>query len=533
LDARAGIRVGVAVFTAALIALAVPSVASAQFGNIIVDTTADGNDGECSQDCTLREAIAVADSQAGTFVSMRPGVYRLTLGPLVLGNDTVFGVSFAANNSAGARTTIIDARGSGRVIEVVAGASAVLAGVTITGGNAPTGGGAFVPASAQLSLLDAIVKDNTASGRGGGVANSGGFSAFSTTFSGNRAASGGAIAGEAGSNAFLYTSTVSGNTASGNGGGILAAGTLGLQRLTIAGNTAAAGGGLYDESGALQQMFGTLFAGNTGGACGGFTSNRFQWTTNLSDDTTCAFDPGQGTNGADPRVGPLANNGGPTDTRALPSGSPALNGVDPNFCPQGSTDQRHAPATDQCDIGSYEFGARVPPSTLPLPEAGETVNVSEARGRVRVKLPGSDEFFELEDAQQVPVGSTFDTSKGRVNLVAAGQQRSWFYRGVFRLGQTHSARPLSTLTLTGQLACGRGAIVAAKKKRRLWGDGKGKFRTKGKHSAATVVGTKWLVEDRCNGTLTRVVKGRVRVRDFRAKRTVTVRAGKQYFARAR
>jgi hypothetical protein len=159
--------------------------------------------------------------------------------------------------------------------------------------------------------------------------------------------------------------------------------------------------------------------------------------------------------------------------------------------------------------------------------------VSEARGRVRVKLPGSDEFFELEDAQQVPVGSTFDTSKGRVNLVAAGQQRSWFYRGVFRLGQTHSARPLSTLTLTGQLACGRGAIVAAKKKRRLWGDGKGKFRTKGKHSAATVVGTKWLVEDRCNGTLTRVVKGRVRVRDFRAKRTVTVRAGKQYFARAR
>ena len=67
----------------------------------------------------------------------------------------------------------------------------------------------------------------------------------------------------------------------------------------------------------------------------------------------------------------------------------------------------------------------------------------------------------------------------------------------------------------------------------MWGDGSGRFRTKGRHSAATVVGTRWLVEDRCNGTLTRVTKGRVRVRDFRARRTVVVKAGKRYFARAR
>ena len=153
---------------------------------------------------------------------------------------------------------------------------------------------------------------------------------------------------------------------------------------------------------------------------------------------------------------------------------------------------------------------------------------------MKIKLPGSDEFFDLEDAQQVPVGSTFDTSKGRVNLVAA--------------------RPAALVVLPGRLQArpgqGRQAAQHAhadrqarlrqaartprpKKKRRLWGDGKGKFRTKGKHSAATVVGTRWLVEDRCNGTLTRVMKGKVRVRDFRARRTVVVRAGKQYFARAR
>jgi CSLREA domain-containing protein len=530
---RGLIRFGAAAVAAGLIALVVPGTAAPQFGNIVVDTTADGNDGECARDCTLREAIALADQSQGQFVSLRPGVYRLTLGPLVLTNDTVFGVSFSGNNSAGARSTIIDARGSGRAIEVPAGSTSVLAGVTIRGGNAASGGAAFVAAGGQLSLYAAIVKDNVASGRGGGVANSGNFTAFSTTFNGNRAAAGGAISSEAASNTFIYTSTLSGNTASGNGGAIVASATVALQRTTLARNTAAQGGGFFDESGAVQQMLGTLLAGNSGGSCAGFTSNRTQWITNLSDDSSCAFDPGQGTNGSDPQIGALANNGGPTDTHALSQGSPAINGVDPSFCPAGTPDQRNAPAPDTCDIGSYEFGARVPPSQLPPPEAGETVNVSEARGIVKIKLPGSDEFFDLEDAQQVPVGSTFDTSKGRVNLIAAGQQRSWFYQGVFKLGQGKGARPLSTLSLTGRLACGRSANIAAKRKRRLWGDGKGKFRTKGKHSAATVVGTRWLVEDRCNGTLTKVVKGKVRVRDFRARRTVVVRAGKQYFARAR
>jgi CSLREA domain-containing protein len=50
--------------------------------------------------------------------------------------------------------------------------------------------------------------------------------------------------------------------------------------------------------------------------------------------------------------------------------------------------------------------------------------------------------------------------------------------------------------------------------------------TKGKHSAATVVGTEWLVEDRCASTTTRVTQGRVSVRDF-VKKTVIVRVGKK------
>lgn len=518
-----------------LIALVVPGTASTQFGNVNVDTTADGNDGECANDCTLREAIALADMNAGQFVSVPPGVYRVTLGPITLGNDTVFGVSFAGSFSSGARTTIIDARGASRVFDVPAGVTAVLAGLTVTGGNAATGGGVFVAPEGNLSLIDVIMRDNVAADRGGAIHAQGGIGVTNSTFSGNRAGNGGAIASDANTQATIFQSTLSGNSATGAGGAITVANSAALQRVTIAGNTAPAGGGLYVENeSAASLLMNVLFARNSS-ACGGFTSNRVPWQGNLSDDASCAFDAGQGTVVADARVGGLTNNGGPTDTHALLAGSPAINAADQTICPAGTADQRHAPAPDACDIGAYEFGARVPQVQLPPPVAGETVNVSESRGRVRVRLPGSDEFFELEDAQQVPIGSTFDTAKGRVNLVAAGQQRSWFYQGVFRLGQTRGRKPLSTLTLTGALRCGSGASAAqrGKRKRRLWGDGKGKFRTKGKHSAATVVGTRWMVEDRCNGTLTRVVKGRVRVRDFRARRTVVVKAGKRYFARAR
>ena len=50
--------------------------------------------------------------------------------------------------------------------------------------------------------------------------------------------------------------------------------------------------------------------------------------------------------------------------------------------------------------------------------------------------------------------------------------------------------------------------------RRLWGDGRGRFRTRGRYGAATVRGTKWLTLDRCDGTKVRVVRGKVAVRDL-------------------
>ena len=76
--------------------------------------------------------------------------------------------------------------------------------------------------------------------------------------------------------------------------------------------------------------------------------------------------------------------------------------------------------------------------------------------------------------------------------------------------------------------------IAPRQGRRLFGrDRGGRFRTHGRNSHATVRGTRWMVEDRCNGTLTRVSEGAVVVRDFAKKKRVLVKAGHSYLARPR
>jgi hypothetical protein len=180
-----------------------------------------------------------------------------------------------------------------------------------------------------------------------------------------------------------------------------------------------------------------------------------------------------------------------------------------------------------------------PAPPLPPPVAGKSVNVEPVSGTVKIKRKGRKRFVTLTAAAHIPVGSTIDTRRGRIKITAAqgkGTTKSAdFFEGLFKLTQTKGSKPLTTLSLTERLSCPRKAASAARKKRkrRLWGDGKGRFRTRGRQSAATVVGTKWLVEDRCTSTLTRVVRGKVKVRDFAKRKTVIVRAGKRYIARAK
>ena len=199
-------------------------------------------------------------------------------------------------------------------------------------------------------------------------------------------------------------------------------------------------------------------------------------------------------------------------------------------------------------------------SLTPVPF--KTVSVRVVSGDVFVKLPDAGAaraaqsaptpkgFVRLQGAATIPVGSTLDTAHGRVLLRSAADthrrvQKGQFFDGRFVIRQVRKPRgkarrrPIGLITdlrLSGSsfARCGAQASARSKRKvRRLWGDGKGSFRTTGRHAAATVRGTRWLVEDRCDGTLVRVRRGRVEVRDLRRARTVLVRAGHSYLARAR
>jgi hypothetical protein len=202
----------------------------------------------------------------------------------------------------------------------------------------------------------------------------------------------------------------------------------------------------------------------------------------------------------------------------------------------------------------WNFG---PATGSPPPVPGKAANVSVVSGKVLVKLPGNGGFVPLTGQQQIPVGSQVDTTKGRVKLTSAANtagktQASQFYDGVFQIKQSaptsKSAKPTALTTdivLKGELprsACaplkGASAATVDKKKGpkgvlgKLWGSGKGKFRTSGKYSSATVRGTIWLTQDECDGTLVKVKRGVVAVRDLRRHKTVNVKAGHSYLARA-
>src|SRR3954447_9670557 len=82
--------------------------------------------------------------------------------------------------------------------------------------------------------------------------------------------------------------------------------------------------------------------------------------------------------------------------------------------------------------------------------------------------------------------------------------------------------------------CGAGRAVASARKgrptRKLWAHVKGRFRTRGRHGAATVRGTTWLTQDSCAGTLVAVRHGLVAVRDLTRRRTFMVPAGHRHFS---
>jgi hypothetical protein len=197
---------------------------------------------------------------------------------------------------------------------------------------------------------------------------------------------------------------------------------------------------------------------------------------------------------------------------------------------------------DAAPAGSFGTGAGAggDAGSAPPPQLGRSVSVEPGAGTVTVRPPGGS-AATLTAGDDIPLGSVVDTTKGTVVLTSAADaagntQTAQFHGGVFKVTQTKGRAPVTELALKGTLSCSADRVVASgsrARSRRLWGSGHGHFRTRGRRSSATVRGTIWLTEDRCDGTLTRVKRGVVAVQDFGSRKTKLVRAGKSYLARAK
>lgn len=370
---------------AALALLALAAAAPAAHAAVFIpNRTTDSADGACDAHCSLREAILAANARAGEdVIVLHAGVYRLSLagagedlgatGDLDVRDDLVL-------LGDGAVSTVIDAGQIDRVFDVAAGATVEIRDVTLRNGRVQGAGnsGGGVRNRGALTLARSIVTANATDGFGGGISSSDSASVLTlaeSTVSNNTAGGGG------GGLAIDATATLTNVTISGNrslddfGGGLYFFSDTRsiLNNATITGNSATQrGGGIFAESAAFignaPEIANSILAGNTAptepdcsGSVGSGGYNLVGNGTGCSGFAPANHDL-EGNTGAllDPRLGPLAGNGGPTPTHALLAGSPALDAGNP-AAPGGAdacatADQRGAsrPGGTRCDIGAFE-----------------------------------------------------------------------------------------------------------------------------------------------------------------------------------
>jgi len=340
----------------------------------------DGND--CTSPATACRTVAgaLAKATAGGTIDVAAGTYPETL---VIRSDVTL-------RGAGAASTVV-----GPISLWDADVTAELAKLTVSGGQRTAGGG--IENHGTLTVRESVIRDNRAwvgegyQAYGAGVFNQGTLTLIDSTVSGN-IANGLTNQPASGLGGGIYnggTLTVTGSTISGNtaqiGGGLYNLGTLVMTNSTISGNTAKVGGGLHTTDSGLSRLGFVTVANNTGqgqyqgfGSGGGVSgTGRTELTASVvggnTDATGGAPDCGgtvssgganvignttgctltgataSDTTGKDPRLGPLADNGGPTQTHGLLEGSPARDAAwestAQRWTSAGRRGRRESPAT--------------------------------------------------------------------------------------------------------------------------------------------------------------------------------------------
>ena len=341
------------------------------------------NSGNCSFNPCLTVAYAISQSGSDDILHIAAGTYTENLVP----NHNLYFLG------AGMHATILD---GGSVGTVITGGSYNLffQDLTIRHGHTPDGGGGIAQSGGALILNRVLVTGNVAA-YGGGIISSGPFTMTDSVVSDNTAnagSGGGLFLQGSALSEDLINVTISGNTATSYSGGLhdqAAGSTLNLTNATISGNTAKLNGAMTVTNTATANILNTTIAGNhfsTDGANGGIgnyatvyfknsllTGNdarncgngtgglMITLGHNLESGNTCSFSLTSDLPNTDPQLGPLADNGGPTQTHALLDGnilhprSPAIDAGTDTGCP--STDQRGVarPQGAHCDIGAFEL----------------------------------------------------------------------------------------------------------------------------------------------------------------------------------
>ncbi|MGI8436491.1 MAG: choice-of-anchor Q domain-containing protein [Chthoniobacterales bacterium] len=304
--------------------------------------------------------------------------------------------------------------------------------VSNNSGSLLGGGIAHYLASGNSIISHCTISGNTVNGIGGGIVGYQSRSPLSitdTTIAGNAATTGGGGIYDDLTTITIARCTINGNTTTGSGGGIaMQEAPLTITDTTISGNSASSGGGILVNLGTVNIAATTITSNMGGGLSIPFSQCTVSLTstiialnpTDVSGDVTGSFNLiGNGTgetgitNGTnsnqvgtaaapiDPKLGPLADNGGPTQTQALLPGSPA---IDQGGAVAGvTTDQRgfprpvddpaipNAPGGDGSDIGAFEVAGAAPPATqlLNISTRMEVVNGQDNLGIGGFILTGS------------------------------------------------------------------------------------------------------------------------------------------------
>lgn len=324
-------------FLLALLFSAMSAASAHAAANIIVNAAAD-NTTAGDTFCTLREAINNANGDSDT-----------TSGDCAAGSgaDTItfagdYAITLTSALPAIATEMTIDGTGQSvtisgndayRVFNVSAAGALTLNNLSVTHGADSSGvGGGAINNVGTLNITGSTFANNLASnnGYGGAIYNTGTVIVSNSTFYGNTASNGwgGAIVNDSGATLTMVNSTFSHNSAN-VGGAIANFGTLHLMNSILA-NSANGGNDCGSGSSLATDINNLIETNDAGNPCGVPVSS------------------------ADPNLGTLANNGGPTQTMALLYPSPAINAGDSATCE--TTDQRGVsrPQGSGCDIGAFE-----------------------------------------------------------------------------------------------------------------------------------------------------------------------------------